>query len=80
MTDALTHKPIQVSTESPTSPYLMVPLDQLEQVTKLLHDHGIRHWTEHNVISFNGRPPVAFINLSKPSDSVAVQALLDAVP
>jgi hypothetical protein len=57
----------------------MVPVDQLDQVRKLLHANDIPHWVDHNAISVDGRPAVAVINLSKKTDPRRVQVLLDGV-
>ena len=79
MIDSSTRKPIRVSTDGTSGPYVMVPVDQLDQVHKLLRANDIQHWIDHNAISVDGRPAVAVINLSKKADPRHVQALLDGV-
>jgi len=80
MKDATTRKPLRVSTDGTAGPYIMVPEGQLDQVAKILSDHGIRHWVEENVISLDGEPAVGVINLGRGGDARQVQAILDAVP
>ena len=56
MTDTATRRPIQISTESPSGPYLTVSVEVLEKVRKFLVDNNVPHWVEHHAISVNGRP------------------------
>jgi hypothetical protein len=78
MTDTTTRRPIRVSTDSTSGPYIMVPVDLLEKVRKLLVENDIPHWVDHNAISVDGRPAVTVINLGRGADSRRVQELLDA--
>ena len=78
MIDSSTSKPIRVSADGTSGPYVMVPVDQLEQVRKLLQANGIPYWVDHNAISVDGRPAVAVVNLGKGTDPLRVQVLLDA--
>jgi hypothetical protein len=77
MTDAATHKPLRVSTDGTAGPFIMVPLNQLDQVRQLLDRHRIRYWVEENAISLDGGPYITVINLGREGNAVAVQALLD---
>jgi len=79
MTDTATRRPIRVSTESTSGPYIMVSVEILEKVQKLLVENNVPHWVEHNAISVDGRPAVTVINLGRKVDSRQVQDLLDAV-
>lgn len=78
MTDTTTRRPIQVSTDGTSGPYIMVPVALLEKVRKLLDENNIRHWEDHNAISVDGRPAIAVINLGRGADSGRIQDLLDA--
>jgi hypothetical protein len=78
MTDATTRRPIQVSTDGTSGPYIMVPVELLEKVRKLLVDNDIPHWVDHIAVSVDGRPAVTVINLGRRVDSLRVQDLLDA--
>jgi hypothetical protein len=77
MTDTTTQKPLRVSTESTAGPYIMLPLSQIDEVTRLLDDHHIRYWVEENSISLNGGPYISTINLGREGNAQAVQAILD---
>jgi len=57
----------------------MVPVDQLDQVRKLLHANDVPHWVDHNAISVDGRPAVVVVNLGKKTDPHRVQVLLDGL-
>ncbi len=78
MNDAATNQTIRVSTDGTAGPYIMVPADQLDRVRKLLEQHRIAHWVDHNAISVDGKPAVSVINLGKRIDAREVQTLLDA--
>lgn len=77
MTDTTTRRPIRVSTDGATGPYIMVPVELLEKIRKLLVEQDIPHWVDHIAISVDGRPAVTVINLGRTVDSRRVQDLLD---
>ena len=79
MTDTSNQKPIRVLTAGIWGSYMSIPFSQLEQVRELLREHEISHWVDHHAISVNGRPAMIVINLSRKTDPVRVQELLDAV-
>jgi hypothetical protein len=78
MTDITTKKLMRVSTDGTAGPYIMVPEQQLDQVSKLLKSHSVRHWVEENVISIGGKPAIGVINLGRGGDAKKVQDILDA--
>ena len=78
MTDTTTRRPIQVSTDAASGPYIMVPVAVPEKARKLLVENDIPHWVDHIAISVDGRPAVTVINLGRQVDSRRVQDLLDA--
>ncbi len=78
MTDTATGRPIQISTESPSGPYMTVSVEVLEKVRKFLVDNDVPHWVEHLAISVNGGPAETVINLGRKVDSRHVQELLNA--
>jgi hypothetical protein len=80
MTDTITHEPIRVSMDGWAGPCIEVPLSQLKQVTALLEAHQVAYWVDEEVLSVDGKPEVAFVNLERRSDPAAVQGLLDRVP
>lgn len=77
MIDAMTRKPLHVSTDGTAGPYIMLPACQLADVRRLLDDHGVRYWVEEDVISLNGAPETAVIDLGRGADVDAIQAVLD---
>jgi len=79
MNDVSTEKPLCVSTVGDVGPFMMLPLSQLEEVTQLFEDQGIRHWVEENAISMNGGPEIVVINFGRHGDAEAVQRALDSV-
>jgi hypothetical protein len=78
MIDMHTHRPIRVSTDGTSGPYLMVPADQVEQVRKVLEANSIPCWVEHYAISVDGRPAMVVINIATKNDPRHVQAILDS--
>jgi hypothetical protein len=78
MTDTATRRPIQVSTDGTSGPYIRVSVELLEKVRKLLVENDIPHWVDHLAISVDGRPAMTVINLGRRVDSRQVQDLLDA--
>ena len=79
MTDVTTKKPLYVSTDGTAGPYIMVPVSQLADVRKLLERHGVRYQVEEDVISLNGAPEEAVIDLGRGADAGAIQAILDSI-
>jgi hypothetical protein len=79
MTDVTTKKPLHVSTDGTAGPYIMVPVSQLADVRKLLEKHGVRYQVEEDVISLNGAPEGAVIDLGRGADAGAIQAILDSI-
>lgn len=78
MTDTATGRPIRVSTDGTSGPYIMVSVQLLEKVRRLLVEHDVPHWVDHQAISVDGRPPVTVINLGRKVDYRRAQDLLDA--
>jgi hypothetical protein len=79
MTDTTTRRPLRVSTDGTAGPYLMVPVDQLDEVRSLLDRRGISYSLAENAISLDGAPYVAVINLGRSGDAQGVQSILDSV-
>jgi hypothetical protein len=77
MTDTSTRRPIQVSTDGTSGPYIMVSVELLEKVRRLLVDNDVPHWVDHHAISVDGRPAMTVINLGRRVDPRRVQELLD---
>jgi hypothetical protein len=77
MIDRTTGLPMRVSTEGTVGPFIRLPYSQLEEVRQLLDSHQGRYWVHENVISLNGGPFIAVVDLGRGGDAKAVQAILD---
>ena len=77
MIDEMTRKPVRVSTDGTAGPYIMLPVNQLDDVRRLLDLHRMHYWVEEEFISLDGSPEIAVINLGRGADADAVQAILD---
>lgn len=80
MIDTTTHKRLSVSTDGGAGPYITVPVAQLENVKALLDANKCSYWVDEEVISLDGKPEVAVINLGRRSDPAKIQHLLDSIP
>jgi hypothetical protein len=78
MTDRTTGKPLRVWPAEGVGPYISVAVNQLDEVKRLLEGHGLSYWVEENIISINGGPYIATINLRRGTDANTVQAILDS--
>jgi hypothetical protein len=78
MIDAMTEKPLHVSTDGTAGPYIMVPVSQLADLRGLLDVHRIRYSVEEDAISLDGAPEIAVVDLGHGVDAQAVQAILDS--
>ena len=79
MIDAITNERIEVNGQALTGSNIVVPVAQLDLVTAALSRHNVKFWVRDQRISVDDDPPVAFVSLSRTSDTAAVQTLLDAL-
>ncbi len=79
MTDTTTKEPLYVSTDGTAGPYIMVPVSQLEQLRQVLDQQRVPYSVEEDVISLDGAPEVAVVDLGRGANAHAIQALLDRV-
>jgi hypothetical protein len=79
MIDAMTRKPLHVSTDGTAGPYIMVPVSQLADLRELLDKHRIRYSVEEDVVSLDGAPEIAVVDLGRGADVAPVQAVLDSI-
>jgi len=79
MKDSMTKQPLYVSTDGTAGPYIMVPDAQVDELCRILDRHGVRYSVDENVISLDGEPEVATINLGRGGDAKGVQKILDSV-
>lgn len=80
MIDKATGKPMQVLKSKRGAPYLMIPLEQVEDVKKALDRGQFRYWVDEISVSIEGMLPVTFVSFGKPTDPNVVQAALDRSP
>ncbi len=79
MIDTSTRKPINVVADDDAEPYITLPLEQLEQVTKILDANQISYWVDDESLSIDGKPPIIDIYLGDRCDPIKVQRLLDGL-
>ena len=80
MIDTTTRQPIYVSTDGEAGPYIMLPMAQLDKIRGFLETNKIPYWVDEEVISLDGKPEVAVINLGHGTNPATVQRLLDSIP
>jgi hypothetical protein len=78
MTNAITRKPLVVSTGGGAGPYIKAPVSQLDEIRQILDSHGIRYWVSHLAISWDGAPEVINIEFGLRGDAQAIQSVLDS--
>ena len=79
MIDTTTRQPLTVSTDGGAGPYIVTPVLQLDQIVALLAANQVVYWVDVELLSIDGKPEVAFINLGRGSNPTTVQHLLDSV-
>ena len=67
-----------VSTDGNAGPYIMVPVDQLDEIRSLLDANNIGYWVDEQAISLDGNPEITVINLGREGDAARIQRLLDS--
>ncbi len=78
MIDSVTNERITVDGQALTGSHIMVPIGQLQRVTVALTGAGVTFWVDEEAIQFeDGEPPIAFVKLSRSSNTATVQHLLD---
>jgi hypothetical protein len=77
MIDVSTNKPLVVSTDGDTGPYIIVPVQQVDDIRKLLDADRVRYWVDENAISLNGKPELTIINLGRGAQVSHIQRILD---
>lgn len=78
MIDIETQARLKVSTDGDAGPYLMVPLGQLPEVTRVLSGNGIRFSVDDDAIELDGKAAIAVIDFGRSADVRMIQGLLDA--
>ena len=80
MVDVSTENPLYVSTDGDGGPYIMVPVQQVDDVRTLLDANNIDYWVDQSAISLDGQPEVTVVNLGHSADAATVQKILDNAP
>lgn len=80
MIDISTMKPLYVSTDGDAGPYIMVPVQQIDDVRHLLDANNVPYWVDEEAISLDGKPEVTVVNLGRNANPDAVQKILDNAP
>jgi hypothetical protein len=79
MNDVATRKPLSVSTDGTVGPYIMVSVSQLDDLRRLLEQHHVPFSVDEDVISLDGGPEEAVVDLGRGTDAKSVQKILDSV-
>ena len=77
MINSITNEPIRVDKYPGAWPYVRVPLDQLDQVKKLLDHAGFRYHVAKYALSSDGEPYIVKVSFEHRADVVALQSLFD---
>ncbi|MEW4530543.1 hypothetical protein [Maioricimonas sp. JC845] len=79
MIDASTNQPLSVSVDGEAGPYVMVPVQQLDEVQAVLDRAKVRYWVDEDAISLDGEPAITVVNFGRDTDAESVQGILDSV-
>ena len=77
MINSITNEPIRVDKYPGAWPYVRVPLDQLDQVKKLLDHAGFRYHVAKYALSSDGEPYIVKVSFEHRADVAALQAAFD---
>ena len=77
MIDVSNRRPLYVSTDGDAGPYIIVPVQQVNDVRALLDANSIPYWVDEDAISLDGNPEMTVVNLGRDADAGTVQDILD---
>jgi hypothetical protein len=77
MIDQDTEKPVRVSIDGDSGPFILVSIKSMDRVIDVLKQNHIPHWLDPLIISVDNKPAVAVINIGRGSDPHHVQTILD---
>jgi hypothetical protein len=80
MIDVTTQEPLSVSTAGEAGSFLLLPVQQLDEICALLDAHNVSYWVDEEAISVDGDPETTVINFSYRTDPSMIQKLLDDAP
>ena len=78
MTDSETGERIKVGNEGDAGPYILFPLDQLDDVRRVLDAAGIRYKVAEDAVGWGDGPVIATIDFGLDVDPEPIQRALDA--
>ncbi|MBM79908.1 MAG: hypothetical protein CMJ78_04860 [Planctomycetaceae bacterium] len=71
-------KQLSVSRDGTAGPYIIVPVDQLEDLVSLLDQNSVNYWVDEVAVSYDGKPYTSVINLDHDTDCEKVRKILDS--
>ena len=77
MIDTSKERRLIVSDDGVGGPYIMLPVDELDEVRKRLDRNEINYWVDSMSIRIGNRPYMTVINLGLTGDAARVPAILD---
>jgi hypothetical protein len=78
MIDIELHTPLLIRTEGNAGPYLLVPIQQIENVEAVLRAARIAFSISRDAVQLNGHDAIALVDFGRRADAAAIQAVLDA--
>ena len=80
MTDIELKKPLAVRNEGKAGPYLLVSIEQIEEVESVLSGAKIPYLLSREAVEFEGHHAIAMIDFGRRADPSTIQAALDSAP
>ena len=77
MNDVELNTKLTVRAEGDAGPYLLVPIQQLQEVEAVLRAAGVRFSTSRDAIQMDGHDAIALLDFGRQADAMRIQALLD---
>jgi hypothetical protein len=78
MIDSITKEPIRVRKYYGAWPYIRLPLDQLDEVKKVLDRAGFRYAVNKYAVSKDGDPYSVGVHFDHRAEVAAIQGVLDS--
>jgi len=79
MKNAANAQPLSVLNRGQAVEYIRVLFSQLDDLRRLLDEHGVRYSVDEYVSSWNGAPETTLVYLARGVDGARVQEILDSV-
>jgi hypothetical protein len=78
MIDCETHQPIHVNQDGDAGPYLMIPVQQIDEVSRVLRDHDVPFSIARDAVSLDGQEVIAVLDFGLDANAQAIQSILDS--